>query len=127
MANPMYGQNKADSAIQDGKVHAIVTSDDRTLTAAETGAVVLVQAAAISITLPAAKAGLNFKIVLGIETTAGADLLAASGDCFFGIVSLYGSDTADQTGVQQQITHAVVMIPWILLLLQQLLVVWLVT
>ena len=102
MANPMYGQNKADSAIQDGKTHAIVTSDDRTLTAAETGAVVLVNAAAISITLPAAKAGLNFKIVLGIETTAGADLLAASGDCFFGIVSLYGSDTADQTGVNSK-------------------------
>jgi len=104
--NPLYGQNKADGAIQDGKVHTIVTEVDRTLTAAETGAVVLVQAAAISITLPAAAAGLNFKIVLGVETTAGADLLCASGDCFFGIVSLYGSDTADQTGVQQQITHA---------------------
>ena len=106
MANPMYGQNKADGAIHHGRKQVIVTNVDRTLLAAETGATVLVQAAAVSITLPAAKAGLSFKIILGVETTAGADLLAASGDCFFGLVSLYGSDTADQTGVQQQITHA---------------------
>ena len=106
MANPMYGQNKADGAIHHGRKQVIVTNVDRTLLAAETGATVLVQAAAVSITLPAAKAGLSFKIILGVETTAGADLLAASGDCFFGLVSLYGSDTADQTGVQQQITNA---------------------
>jgi hypothetical protein len=30
MANPMYGQNKADSAIQDGKCSVIVAGDDIT-------------------------------------------------------------------------------------------------
>ena len=105
MANPMYGQNKADNAIDSGKSSVIVTSVDRTLTAAESGSTVLVQAAAISITLPAASAGLNFKIILGVETTAGADLLTASGDCFFGVIRLF-SDTADQVGVPQQISYA---------------------
>jgi hypothetical protein len=106
MANPLYGQNKADNALDYGKSSVIVSNADRTLTASESGSTVLVQAAAISITLPAAKAGLNFKIILGIETTAGADVLCASGDCFFGLIRLL-SDTADVVGVPQQITHAV--------------------
>jgi len=105
MANPMYGQNKADNAIDYGKSSVIVVDADRTLTAAESGSTVFVNAAAVSVTLPAAEAGLNFKIILGVETTAGADLLAASGDCFFGVVRLF-SDTADQVGVPQQISHA---------------------
>ena len=101
----MYGQNKADNAIDAGKSSCIVTAADRTLTAAESGATVFVNAAAISVTLPAAKAGLNFKIIFGIDTTAGADVLCASGDCFFGIIRLL-SDTADVVGVPQQITYA---------------------
>ena len=105
MANPMYGQNKADNALDKVGSEVIVAVADKALAASDSGATVFVNAAAISVTLPAAKAGLNFKIILGIDTTAGADILAASGDAFFGIVRLF-SDTADQVGVPQQISHA---------------------
>jgi len=105
MGNPLYGQNKTDNAIDFGKSKVIVVNADHTLKESDSGATVFVQAAAISVTLPPAKAGLNFKIILGIETTAGADLLCTAGDAFFGIVRLF-SDTADQVGVPQQISHA---------------------
>ena len=105
MANPLYGSNKADKAIDYAKSSSIVTTVDRTLLESESGATVFMNAADTSITLPAAKPGLKFKIGFGIATTAGADILAASGDCFFGIVRLT-STTADQMGVPQIITHA---------------------
>jgi len=105
MANPMYGQNKADNELDKVGSKVIVAADDYTLVEGDSGATVFVNAAAISITLPAAKAGLKFKVIFGIATTAGADVLAASGDCFFGVVRL-GSTTADQAGVPQIITHA---------------------
>jgi hypothetical protein len=105
MANPMYGQNKADNAIDYSKSSAVHVNADTTLTESQSGATVFVNAAAVSVTLPAAKAGLKYKIIFGVATTAGADVLAASGDCFFGIVRLT-STTADQMGVPQIITHA---------------------
>ena len=105
MANPMYGQNKADSAIQDGKCSVIVAGSDVTLTAAQTGSTVFLNNATATVQLPAAAPGLNFKVILGIETTAGCDILAKAGDAFFGIIRLF-SDTADQVGVPQQVSHA---------------------
>ena len=101
----MYGQNKLDNELDKVGSKSIVAVADKTLVAGDSGCVVFVNAAAISITLPAAKAGLNFKIIWGIDTTAGADILCTSGDCFFGIIRLL-SDTADVVGVPQQITHA---------------------
>ena len=107
MGNPMYGQNKFDNAIDNAKENIIVTTGATTLTAAQSGATVLHQSANTAITLPAAKAGLNFKIILGIESTSGCNILtAAATDCFFGYIHLK-SDTADQIGVPQQLTHAV--------------------
>ena len=105
MANPMYGQNKFDNAVDKVKSNAIITAIDRTLTVAESGATVFMNAADISITLPAAAPGLKYNIIFGVATTAGADIIAAVGDCFFGIVRLT-STTADQMGVPQIITHA---------------------
>jgi len=107
MANPMYGQNKFDNAIDNAKENIIVTVGATTLTAAQSGATVLHQSASTALTLPAAKAGLNFKIVLGIEATSGCNILTASdADCFFGYIPLH-TDVVDNTGVPQQITHAV--------------------
>jgi hypothetical protein len=103
--NPLYGQNKADGGIQDGKCSVIVAGDDITLTAAQTGSTVFMNNAAATVQLPAASPGLNYKVILGIETTAGADILAKAGDAFFGIIRLF-SDTADQVGVPQQVSHA---------------------
>ena len=108
MANPMYGQNKFDNKADDGKHGVIITSAATTLTAAQSGSTVLHNSAATAITLPAAKAGLNFKIILGIESTAGCNILtAAATDCFFGTIPL-NSDVVDTgMGVPQQITYAV--------------------
>ena len=108
MANPMYGQNKYDNAADDGKSKVIVTSKATTLSAKDSGATILHQSASTALTLPAAKAGLNFKIVLGIESTAGCNVLTASNaDCFFGVIPISCDDTDDQTGVAQKLTHAV--------------------
>ena len=108
MANPMYGQNKYDNAADNVKGTVIVTSGATTLTAAQSGATVLHNSANTAITLPAAKAGLNFKIILGIESTSGCNIVTASNaDCFFGVIPLSCEDTDDQTGVAQKLTHAV--------------------
>ena len=104
----MYGQNKFDNAIDNAKESVIVTVAARTLLASESGATVLHNSAATALTLPAAKAGLNFKIILGIESTAGCNILTASNaDCFFGVIPISCDDTDDQTGVAQKLTHAV--------------------
>ena len=99
MTNPMYGQNKADGKIQDGRHEVLVTEDALSLVAAQSGATVFVNAAAKEITLPAAKAGLNYRVILGVDTTAGAKINAASGDCFFGQIKVL-STTDDKTEVQ---------------------------
>ena len=70
----MYGQNKADNALDKVGSEVIVAVADKTLAASDSGATVFVNAAAISVTLPAAKAGLNFKIILGIESTSGCNI-----------------------------------------------------
>ena len=107
MANPMYGQNKDDGQLYDARAGVIVNSAARTLLAAESGSTVLHNSASTAITLPAAKQGLNFKIILGIEATSGCNILTASNaDCFFGYIPMH-SDTADKVGVPQQLTYAV--------------------
>ena len=99
MAIPMYGQNKDGTSIDNIKHEMIFTADSLTLTAAQSGATVFVNAAAKVITLPAAKAGLTFKVILGVDTTAGAQIVTASGDCFFGQIKVL-STTDDKTEVQ---------------------------
>ena len=71
MANPMYGQNKDDNQLYDGRAGVIVTSAARTLLASESGSTILHNDADSAITLPAAKAGLNYNIILGIESVSG--------------------------------------------------------
>ena len=108
MANPMYGQNKDDGQLYDARAGVIVNSAARTLLAAESGSLVLHNSAATAITLPAAKQGLSFKIVLGIESTSGCNILTASNaDCFFGTIPIGCVDTDDQVGQAQQLTYAV--------------------
>tara|TARA_R100000234_G_scaffold75021_1_gene46385 strand:- start:1031 stop:1537 length:507 start_codon:yes stop_codon:yes gene_type:complete len=106
MANPMYGQNKDDNQLYDARAGVIVNSAARTLLASESGSTVFHNSANTAITLPAAKAGLNFKIILGIDATSGCNILTASNaDCFFGYIPLH-SDTADKVGVPHQVTQA---------------------
>jgi len=87
--------------------NVITTTVARVLTAAESGSTVFVNHAARLITLPAAAAGLNFKIVLGINATAGMNIITATAaDHFFGNIPLYCTDTDDQAGQTQELDYA---------------------
>jgi hypothetical protein len=108
MANPLYGQNKLDDKLDlvaDGKKDVLTLTAAHTLTADDAGKLIVVNAAAIEVTLPTAAAGLVFDFVFMIDTTAGATIVASTGDCFFGTVKVF-STTADQGAVQQSVPHA---------------------
>ena len=108
MANPMYGQNKADDKLdllKSGKNLGVKTlTAATTLTAADAGKLIAVNAAAIEVTLPTAEAGLVFDFVFMIDTTAGATIVASSGDCFFGTVTV--NSTTKTKSSAQSIDHA---------------------
>ena len=110
MANPLYGQNKNDDDMAlygRGKSNIIITTAAHTLVADDSGATILHNVADAALTLPSAAAGLNFKIILGVESTAGCNILtAAATESFFGYVPFH-TDVVDNTGVPQQITYAV--------------------
>ena len=93
-----------------GQTSNVVTvgSTDTTLTSGQSGSVVNINHAAVTVTLPAASAGLNFRMILGIDTTSGAEILTATAaDCFYGTIQLFSTHaTADQVGEAHQITHA---------------------
>ena len=107
MANPMYGQNKADTDFDvygRGKVEVITHSaGNTTLTAEQSGAIVFVNDADGTITLPDAEAGLTYKILIGIDST-GVKVSAASGDCFFG--QIHAISTTDNKCATQDIDYA---------------------
>tara|TARA_R100000808_G_C2048289_1_gene84889 strand:+ start:76 stop:579 length:504 start_codon:yes stop_codon:yes gene_type:complete len=107
MANPLYGQNKADNDIDTfgrGKVNVITHSSGTTsLTADDTGSIVFVNDADGAIVLPAAAAGLTFKILIGIDST-GVKISAASGDCFFG--QIHAISTTDNKCATQDVDYA---------------------
>lgn len=95
---------KGSAVLKGNKENIIVTAVDRTLSASESGSMVCVNHAAKVITLPAAEAGLNFKVCFYIDTTAGAKIVAASGDCFFG--TLVVNSTTKTKSSAQSIDHA---------------------
>ena len=108
MANPMYGSNKADDKVDrlsSGKNLGvkILTAAD-TLTSDDCGKLIAVNAAAIEVTLPSAEAGMCFDIVFMQDTTAGATIVASSGDCFFGTVTV--NSTTKTKSSAQSIDHA---------------------
>ena len=108
MANPLYGQNKADDKLdllQSGKNLGVKTlTSATTLTSADAGKIIVVNAAAIAVTLPTAEAGMVFDFVFMIDTTAGATIVASSGDCFFGTVTV--NSTTKTKSSAQSIDHA---------------------
>ena len=108
MANPLYGQNKADGRLdllQNGKMLGVETlTAATTLSAADAGKLIVVNAAAIAVTLPSAVAGMVFDFVFMIDTTAGATIVASSGDCFFGTVTV--NSTTKTKSSAQSIDHA---------------------
>ena len=108
MANPLYGQNKADTDINvfgRGKMSVVAsTAGTLQLQAEDSGTVVFLNDANGIVQLPAAEAGLQFKVIIGIDATDGCSILAKAGDCFFGQIKVL-STTDDKTEVQD-IDHA---------------------
>ena len=82
MANPLYGQNKADDKVdlvQKGKLLGVRTvNDTTTLTSADCGKLIMIGTAAKTITLPAVKAGCNFKFI-ATDTTADSSITTSEG------------------------------------------------
>ena len=70
----------------------LVKTADYTLTAADSGSIVNLNDADGVLTLPTCAAGLNYTIVLGLASTAGAGVNAGAGDCFFGSIAVSGAD-----------------------------------
>ena len=108
MANPLYGQNKADDKLdllQSGKNLGVKTlTSATTLTSSDAGKLICVNAAAIAVTLPTAEAGMVFDFCLKVESTAGTTIVASSGDCFFGTVTV--NSTTKTKSSAQSIDHA---------------------
>ena len=83
----------------------IVVDDAKTVTAAESGSTLLwTKDSAHHITLPAAEAGLNYKIVIKVSSNNEHKIIAQSGDCFFGQVVVF--DNADDKHAIQTVTYA---------------------
>ena len=79
----------------------------RTLTADESGSTLLwTKGTSHTITLPAAEAGLNYKIVIKVGSNNLHKIATASGDCFFGKVVVRSSNATHDSAIQQ-VTHAV--------------------
>ena len=107
MANPIYGQNKLDDKLDllsNGKKDVITLTAATTLSASDAGKLICVNAAAIAVTLPSAEAGMEFDFVFFIDTTAGATIVAASGDCFFGTLTVNSATKTKSSA--QSIDHA---------------------
>ena len=107
MANPIYGQNKLDDKLDllsNGKKDVITLTAATTLQASDAGKLICVNAAAIEVTLPSAEAGMVFDFTFFIDTTAGATIVAASGDCFFGTLTVNSATKTKSSA--QSIDHA---------------------
>ena len=112
MANPMYGQNKADAGIDgvSGSYEVIGTAT-KTLTASDSGNTYeLALAAGVAVTLPAAracKAGARFTFICGDATADDTILRASTADTIAGAIGsnatagitvAAGVGTLDQSG-----------------------------
>ena len=107
MANPIYGQNKLDDKLDllsNGKKDVITLTAATTLSASDAGKLICVNAAAIAVTLPSAEVGMEFDFVFFIDTTAGATIVASSGDCFFGTLTVNSATKTKSSA--QSIYHA---------------------
>jgi hypothetical protein len=102
MANPMYGQNKADNDIDKygrGKVEIILNGGKtRVLTAEESGAYCIFDAAGASnFTLPDPELGMKFTFIQTIINTADHVIQSSTNDHGFLGGVLMMNTTADQT------------------------------
>jgi hypothetical protein len=84
----------------------IEVNGTRELLASESGASVYwTKGSAHTVTLPAAEAGLNFKIVIKVSSDNLHKVAAAAGDCFFGKVVVRSSNVTHDSAIQE-VTYA---------------------
>ena len=97
--------NENNNALSRKKRRIVTASGTKTLAASESGSTILwTKGTAHTITLPAAEAGLNYKIVIKVGSDNLHKIAAASGDCFFGQVVVF--DNADDKHAIQTVTYA---------------------
>ena len=108
MGIPLYGQNKDGDvlgSVADGKIRGIKeVNASTTLSKEDAGKLIVIGTAAIEVTLPSAEAGMVFDFCLKVESTAGTTIVASSGDCFFGTVTV--NSTTKTKSSAQSIDHA---------------------
>ena len=112
MANPMYGQNKSDNDIDiygKGKCEVINTSVSESLSADQSGALVMVtpisSAGANSITLPAHAAGLTYTIMLAADyDTAPVTVDSADGNDWLGNIDAQTGAGDNSTATDDKIS-----------------------
>tara|TARA_R110002072_G_C7781286_1_gene520091 strand:+ start:65 stop:820 length:756 start_codon:yes stop_codon:yes gene_type:complete len=80
----------------------LVKTGDYQLTAADSGSIINLNDADGVLTLPTCAAGLNYTVVLGLASTAGAGVNAGAGDCFFGSIHVQGA-TDDASAMQVEL------------------------
>jgi hypothetical protein len=108
MANPLYGQNKADD-ILDSTVNGLTrghdvipVATDVTLVAADSGKTFFVDAtgagAEVDINLPAVSAGLNFRFICQEDTPTQDIKIIAGGAVVYGCIMIQ-SDTNEDNAV----------------------------
>ena len=102
MANPMYGQNKADSLLDHAGHSTILADASMTLTAAQSGSTIVIGAYAsdITIKLPTPEAGMNFLFLKGGVAAETEDTIIdsqANANFFEGGLTIHDTDatTAD--------------------------------
>ena len=84
----------------------IEVNGTRELLASESGASVYwTKGTSHTVTLPAAEAGLNFKIVIKVSSNNLHKVAAAAGDCFFGKVVVRSSNATHDSAIQE-VTYA---------------------
>ena len=98
--------NENNNQLSRKKRRIIVVDDARIVTAEESGSTLLwTKDSAHHITLPAAAAGLNYKIVIKVSSNNEHKIIAQSGDCFFGKVVVRSSNATHDAAIQQ-VTYA---------------------
>jgi len=121
MANPMYGQNKADDDIDifgRGKINiiSVATGVHHTLSADDSGSVVMIAANSTEVTLPPIASGLNFKFVMSADYASAVCLVNQDAATSEFVGAMYGttqgenaatdSDFAETDGSNTKITFS---------------------
>ena len=108
-ANPLYGQNKADTAIDRSSCGVVNLGASGTLSASDSGSVVTFTppsgAGALVITLPAHAKGLNYKIVqIAAYDTAACTVDSADGNDFLGNIDAQTGTGDNSAGTDDRIS-----------------------